>query len=80
VAFVAVAHTVLPVTARVALGKGLTLTAAVSVKFTVAQPPIEDLTLIVFHPEANVAIGMFKVRAPPVLVTGLPILFELNTA
>jgi hypothetical protein len=73
VALVAVAQTVLPLTAKAPLGKEFTLTAAVSVKFTVAQPPTEALTLIVFQPTTKLGLtGTFKVTLPPVLVTALP--------
>jgi hypothetical protein len=70
-------HIVLPVTTKVALGNGFILTEAVSVKFTVAQPPIEALTLMVLQPVGKETTGKFNVTVPPELVTAVPMLAEL---
>jgi hypothetical protein len=74
VALVLLEQTVLPLTVSDAEGEGLTVTAAVSVLGTTAQPAMVDETLTTFKPLERLETGRVRVTvlASALLTTGKP--------
>ena len=65
-------QTVLPLTSKAALGKGLIITVAVLVRMTVAHPAMLDLRVMVLLPTDRLEIGIERVVVPAVLGVGEP--------